>query len=109
MSRQVKPGGYHFSLLTNEAHAIEDGGIEHERHGVGVQRLPAEGPHIWAIRKIQLCWHHRCPWLVLLQDLLQCIRNFKGPCCAISGCLRRPYTKEVHSSPTKGSTGLTQT
>ena len=65
------------SLLTNKAHAIENSCIEHERHGVGVQRLPAEGPHIWAICEVQLSWHHRCSRLVLLQDLLQCLTDLK--------------------------------
>ena len=67
-------------MLTNEAHAIEDCCIEHERHSSGVQRLPAEGPHVWAVCEVQLSWHHRCSWLVLLQDLLQCLTELGALC-----------------------------
>ena len=64
-------GGGGAAWLTYEAHAIEHGGIEHERHGVGVEGLPAERPHVGAVRKVQLGRDHRGTGLVLLQDLLQ--------------------------------------
>ncbi len=55
---------------TSEAHAIEDCGVEHEGHGAGVEGLRTEGPHVGAVHEVELCRHHRCARLVLLQYLL---------------------------------------
>lgn len=67
---QAHAGCFRTRQLTNEAHAIKDSGIEHQRHSTGIDGLPAEGPCVWALREIQLGWHNGSPWLILLQDVL---------------------------------------
>ena len=44
--------------ITCKAHAIEDSGVEHGRHGTRIQRLLVERPHERVVREIQRGRHH---------------------------------------------------
>ena len=55
---------------TCEAHTIQYSGIENERHGVGIDRLRTEGPHVGAVCEVEGLWADRGTGLVGLQDLL---------------------------------------
>ena len=88
-------GGQTHYGRTNEAHAVKDGGVEHERHGVRVQRLPAEGPHEWAVCEVERRRHDGRAGPVLLQDFLRAAQrtlshvfnNLSSSCDGAQACL----------------------
>jgi hypothetical protein len=53
--------------LAHDAHAVEDGGVDHDRHGGVVERLGAVGPHVRAVGQIQHLRDDRRAGLVFLQ------------------------------------------
>jgi len=95
-----------------QAQGVEDGGVEHERHGVRVQRLPAERPHEWAVRKVQRSRDDRGAGRVPLQDFLRAAARLSGHAvlaqractaggagsCAMAAMLPRLHTESRQAS-----------
>lgn len=70
--------------VAHHAHPVENCRIEHHRHCAGVERLPAEGPGIGAVRVVENAGEDAGPRPVAPQDLIrlhpadgeQKLRNF---------------------------------